>query len=117
MIKPQIQFCRKKEAQNADFSLSSDGCGLVCATAGVVHIKKIVTVGTATTSNIYQALYKNQAAIDNGQIFIHSSGCLSFEADFYSEVAANDELCIMANTSGEEFMINYSGVTVFAEYL
>lgn len=107
----------KIPAENADFSLSSDGCGLVCATAGVVHIKKIVTVGTATTSNIYQALYKNQAAIDNGQIFIHSSGSLSFEADFYSEVAANDELCIMANTTGEEFMINYSGVTVFAEYL
>lgn len=107
----------KIPAENADFSLSSDGCGLVCAKAGVVHIKKIVTVGTATTSNIYQALYKNQAAIDNGQIFIHSSGCLSFEADFYSEVAANDELCIMANTTGEEFMINYSGVTVFAEYL
>jgi hypothetical protein len=107
----------KIPTENADFSLSSDGCGLVCATAGVVHIKKIVTVGTATTSNIYQTLYKNQAAIDNGQIFIHSSGCLSFEADFYSEVAANDELCIMANTTGEEFMINYSGVTVFAEYL
>lgn len=107
----------KIPAENTDFSLSSDGCGLVCATAGVVHIKKIVTVGTATTSNIYQALYKNQAAIDNGQIFIHSSGSLSFEADFYSEVAANDELCIMANTTGEEFMINYSGVTVFAEYL
>nr|DAN50114.1 MAG TPA: hypothetical protein [Caudoviricetes sp.] len=43
-----------------------------------MHIKKIVTVGTATTSNIYQALYKNQAAIDNGQIFIHSSGVTVF---------------------------------------
>lgn len=107
----------KIPSTNDDFTLSSDNCGIICSKAGVVHIKRIVTVGTATSSNIYQTLYKNQLAVDNGQTFIHNSGCLSFESDFYSEVAANDELCIMSNTTGEEFMINYSGVTVFVEYL
>lgn len=107
----------KTPANNTDFSLSSDGCGIVCAKSGVVHIKKIVTVGTATTSNIYQELYKNQATIANGQTFIHAAGCLSMEADFYTDVVANDELCIMADTTQTEFIINYTCVTVFVEYL
>lgn len=105
-------------ATTADFSISTDGCGLICAKAGVVHIKKVVTVGTATTSNIYQTVYVNQAAIDDmAQTFIHEAGCLSIVCDFYVEVAANDEVCIMAETTQTEFMINYSNATVFAEYL
>lgn len=102
---------------NSDFTLSDDSCGIICNKAGVVHIKRIVTVGTATTSNIYQTLYKNQESISNGQTFIHSAGCLSLEVDFYTDVVANDELCIMANTTQTEFTINYSEITFFIEYL
>lgn len=100
-----------------DIQPNEAGTGFVFQKAGLIHIKRNVSLGIQLYRNI-----KYQARI-NGQILdplypqTVDQGTMTYNVEFFWQVTANQELTIWAASQNDDVPLNYLGVTTLVEYL
>lgn len=103
----------------ADIQPTEDGKGIVFKKAGLVHIKRNVSLGGSNTENLYYEARINDQRLEPllMQAVSVSQNTMNYSIEFYWEVSENQEFSIWANCLTDECTLNYKGVTTVIEYL
>ena len=103
----------------ADIEPTSDGKGIIFKKAGLVHVKRNVSLGGSNTENLYYEARINDQRLEPllMQAVSVSENTMNYSIEFYWYVSANQEFSIWANCLNNDCTLNYKGVTTFIEYL
>lgn len=103
----------------ADIVPTEDGTGVTFKKAGLIHIKRKVSLGGANTENLYYEMRINNQTLEplQAQAISVSKNTMSYDVEFYWQVSANQTVSIWANCLTDTCNLNYKGVTTLIEYL
>ncbi len=103
----------------ATFELTEDGTGITFKKAGLIHLKRNVSLSGANQVNLYYEARINdqQLAPLQTQAVSVSENTMSFSIEFYWQVTANQTISIWANCLTGTAPLNYKGVCTMVEYL
>lgn len=100
-----------------DIQPNEDGTGFIFKKAGLIHIKRNVSLGIQLYRNIkYQARINNQI-LEPLYPQTVDQGTMTYSIEFFWQVTANQELTIWAASQNDDVPLNYLGVTTMVEYL
>lgn len=103
----------------ADIEPTADGKGIRFKKAGIVHIKRNVSLGGSNTENLYYEARINDEQLEplQMQAVSVSENTMNFSIEFYWQVSANQVFSIWANCLKDDCVLNYKGVTMIVEYM
>lgn len=103
----------------ADIEPTEDGKGITFKKAGLVHIKRKVSLGGANSENLYYEMRINGQTLAplQAQAISVSKNTMSYDVEFYWQVSANQTVSIWANCLTGTCPLNYKGVCTLVEYL
>lgn len=98
---------------------TEDGTGIKFKKAGLIHIKRKVSLGGANTENLYYEMRIDGKTLVplQAQAISVSKNTMSYDVEFYWQVSANQTVSIWANCLTDTCNLNYKGVTTLVEYL
>lgn len=100
-----------------DIQPNEDGTGFIFKKAGLIHIKRNVSLGIQLYRNIkYQARINNQI-LEPLYPQTVDQGTMTYSVEFFWQVTPNQELTIWAASQNDDVPLNYLGVTTMVEYL
>ena len=102
-----------------DIEPTEDGKGIRFKKAGLIHVKRNVSLGGSNTENLYYEARINDERLEPllMQAVSVSQNTMNYSIEFYWEVSANQVFSIWANCLTDECTLNYKGVTTVIEYL
>ena len=103
----------------SDIEPTEDGTGIRFKKAGIVHIKRNVSLGGSNTENLYYEARINDERLEPllMQSVSVSENTMNFSIEFYWQVSENQVFSIWANCLKDDCVLNYKGVTTVVEYL
>lgn len=99
--------------------LNTDGNGIIFKKAGLIHVKRNVSLGGSNTKNLYYEARINDQTLEplQAQAVSVSENTMSFSIEFCWQVSMNQEFSIWGNCVNGEISLNYKGVCMMIEYL
>lgn len=103
----------------SDIEPTEDGTGIKFKKAGLIHIKRKVSLGGANSENLYYEMRINGQTLAplQAQAISVSKNTMSYDVEFYWQVSANQTVSIWANCLTGTCPLNYKGVCTLVEYL
>ena len=103
----------------ASMQPNEDGTGIKFLEAGLIHIKRNVSLGGTNTKNLYYEARINGQTLEplQAQAVSVSENTMNYSIEFYWQVSAGQELTIWANCLSDTCALNYKGVTTVVEYM